>query len=56
MRIALGLSYNGQAYNGWQVNRTAIPFKTNSKRPWAALLLKRSPLCVLGVPTPVYMA
>ena len=35
--IALGVSYNGRNYSGWQSQPGAIPFKTISKRPWAAL-------------------
>ena len=38
VRMALGVSYNGQGYNGWQSQLSATLFKTSSKRPWAALL------------------
>jgi hypothetical protein len=53
MRIALGVSYNGQAYRGWQASPMATPYKTNSKRPWAALLLKKSPPSAPVAPIPV---
>ncbi len=39
MRIALGVSYNGSRYQGWQSQpQRQHPYKTNSKQPWAALL------------------
>lgn len=41
MRIALGVSYNGQAYRGWQSQPTESTVQDKLEAAWAALLLKR---------------
>ncbi len=41
MRIALGVSYNGSRYQGWQSQPSGNTVQDHSKRPWAALLLEK---------------
>jgi hypothetical protein len=51
VRMALGVSYNGQATTAGKASPLATLFKTSSKRPWAALLRMQSAPCARAAPT-----
>ena len=52
MRIALGVSYNGQAYNGWQSQTNGNTVQDKLEAALAALLLRACPPRVPAAPMP----